>query len=294
MEHTPDGVPGPTGARTPHLSWSSVPSCRDGVLVAAFEGWNDAGDAATTAVGHLVAHLRARTFAVVDPDDFFDFTINRPEVRLTGGARELHWPETTLAVGRGERRDLVLLEGIEPHLRWRTYCSELLAVAEALGVRQVITLGALLAEVPHTRPVPVYGTADDPVRADELGLETSTYEGPTGIVGVLGSLAAAAGFRTASFWAAVPTYASGSRSPKAALALVERVARFLDITVPTVELEIASAAYERQVSALVDEDDDTAAWVARLEEDHDREQGELSNAGTLVEEVERFLRNQDG
>lgn len=294
MEHTPEGVPGPEGARTPHLSWSSVPSCRDGVLIAAFEGWNDAGDAATTAVGHLVRQLRARSFAVLDPDDFFDFTINRPEVRLTGGTRELHWPETTLAVARGDRNDLILLEGIEPHLRWRTFCSELLAAAGALGVRQVITLGALLAEVPHTRPVPVYGTADDPTRADELGLEASSYEGPTGIVGVLGSLAADAGFRTASFWAAVPTYASGSRSPKAALALVERVARFLELPVPTVELEIAAAAYERQVSSLVEEDEDTEEWVARLEEEHDRQQGELSNAGTLVEEVERFLRNQDG
>jgi len=293
MEPTHPGAPGPAGSCPPHVSWITVPPCRHGVLLAAFEGWNDAGDAATTAVGFLARCHRSTPFASVDPDDFFDFTINRPEVRIVADGRRLEWPETRLSIGRADPLDLVLLEGIEPHLRWRTFCEEVLAVASALGVRRVVTLGALLAEVPHTRAVPVYGATEDPALADRLGLEVSTYEGPTGIVGVLGGLAAAAGFETASFWAAVPTYASGVRSPKAALALVDRIGAYLGIRVPTVELEIAAAAYERQVSSLVEEDEETAEWVTRLEEDHDREQGELSAAGALVEEVERFLRSQE-
>lgn len=294
MDRMPAGVPGPVAARTPHITWRSFPDPGEGVLLAAFEGWNDAGDAATTAAGFLARRLRARPFATVDPDDFYDFTISRPEVRIVDDERLLRWPENELSAGRDGSHRLVVLQGTEPHLRWRTFCTEVLAVAEALGIRRVVTLGALLAEVAHTRPVPVYGATDDVDRAAELGLATSSYEGPTGIVGVLGNLAAEAGFETASFWAAVPTYASGARSPKAALALVERVGAYLDLAVPTVELDIASAAYERQISALVEEDDDTVDWVARLEEEHDRESAQPSSAGSLVEEVERFLRDQQG
>jgi proteasome assembly chaperone (PAC2) family protein len=294
MDASRDGVPGPTGERAPHVTWRSVPATEGGVLLAAFEGWNDAADAATTALAHLHRRLGARPFAHVDAEDFYDFTVGRPELHLVGDRRELQWPTNGFSLARSDDVDLVLLAGTEPHLRWRTFCGEVLAVAEALGVRRVITMGALLAEVPHTRAVPVYGATDDPARAGELGLETSTYEGPTGIVGVLGSMAAAAGFGTASFWAAVPSYAAGARSPKAALALVERVAGFCDLRIPTVELEIASAAYERQVGSLVDDDEDTAEWVARLEEEHDLHEDAEPAAGNLVEEVERFLRGQDG
>jgi proteasome assembly chaperone (PAC2) family protein len=278
------------------------------VLVAAFEGWNDAGDASTTAVRWLTDRFDARAFATIDPEEFFDFTSTRPRVEMIDGtSRRIIWPETQLAAAAmsGTAHDLILLVGTEPQLRWPTFCRQVVEIASALDVEMVITLGALLAEVPHSRPTSVIGTAYDPSVVEALGLRRSTYEGPTGIVGVLHDAFQQAGIPSASLWAAVPTYVPGAPSPKAALALVERTATLVGVPVITTDLEIASAAYERQISELVAGDDDTAAYVARLEIEADTDDdpdtevaavdrlGDLSedDAGELVEELEQYLRD---
>ncbi len=278
-----------------HVRWTTRPTLREPVVIAAFEGWNDAGDAATTAARYLVERWDAELVAEVDPEEFYDFTSTRPEVRLDDdGMREIVWPTTEIYAGTvpGADQDVLLIIGTEPQLRWRTYCEQLTAVAQEQGARLCLTLGALLAEVPHTRPTPIVGTAYDPEVVSGLDLQPSQYEGPTGIVGVLHDAWRRAGLRSASLWATVPAYVPGAPSPKAALALIERAASMLQTWVPTTDLEIASASYERQVSELVDADEETATYVASLEERHDVEPGVLPTADSLAEEVERFLREQ--
>jgi proteasome assembly chaperone (PAC2) family protein len=225
------------------LRWSRTPALRSPVVVAAFEGWNDAGDAATTAVRTLVEQWQADPFADIDPEDFFDFTANRPQVRLVDGrSRAVDWPSNQFwsATVPGTQTDVVLLQGTEPGLRWRTFCEQVLAVVRQLDARLVVTLGALLAEVPHTRPVRVIGTAEDDDLIDRLRLHRSTYEGPTGIVGVLHEQCRRRGVPSLSLWGAVPTYVSGPTSPTAALALVRRVGELLSVPVETTELESES------------------------------------------------------
>ncbi len=278
-----------------HVRWTTRPTLRDPVVIAAFEGWNDAGDAATTAARYLVDRWDAEQVADVDPEEFFDFTATRPEVRLDDeGLREIVWPATDIfaATIPTTEQDVLLIIGTEPQLRWRTYCAELTEVAQLHGARLCMTLGALLAEVPHTRPTPIVGTAYEPEVVAGLELQPSRYEGPTGIVGVLHDAWRRAGLRSASLWATVPAYVPGAPSPKAALALVERAAAMLQTWIPTTDLEIASASYERQVSELVDADEETATYVASLEERHDVEPGVLPSVESIAEEVERFLRDQ--
>jgi proteasome assembly chaperone (PAC2) family protein len=261
-------------------------------MIAAFAGWNDAGDAATGAIRYLAEHYDADSIAELDPEDFFDFTATRPHVQMDDdGQRSISWPSTELyMVTLPDDRDVVLVVGTEPHLRWRTFSDELVEVAKELGCRLFVTLGAMVAEVPHSRPVRVVGTVTDPKLQDELDLPPSTYEGPTGIVGVLTTACRDAGVPTASLWAAVPTYVPAAPSPKAALALVEQTARLLGTSLLTTDLEIAAASYERQVSELVAEDDETADYVRTLEDNHDRD---IDQPGqSLVEEVERFLRDR--
>jgi len=265
---------------------------RDPVFIAAFEGWNDAGDAASGAVRYLLDRYDGQEFAHVDPEEFFDFTSARPHVRVDDeGQRGLTWPSTDISVvSLPDDRDAVLIVGVEPHLRWRTFGDEIVELAKELGCSLFVTLGAMVAEVPHSRPVRVVGSVTDKALGERLDLPASTYEGPTGIVGVLTSACVEAGLPTASLWAAVPTYVPAAPSPKAALALVERLAEVLEIWLPTTDLEIASASYERQVSELVAEDDETADYVRNLEDSHDRD---LDQPGrSLVEEVERFLRDR--
>lgn len=274
----------------------SDPELRSPVLICAFEGWNDAGDASSTTLGHLIDRWSAERFADIDPEEFFDFTAMRPTVEIVDGFdRALHWPDNTFYAARlGDAPfDAILMLGTEPQMKWRTFCEQILETARAVGAEMVITLGALLADVPHTRPVQVVGTAYDESTAAKLGLEPSNYEGPTGVVGVLHAAARDEGFTAASLWAAVPAYIPGATSPKAALALVERLTRLLDVSVYTTDLEIASVAYERQVSELVAEDEETVEFVAELEERHD-EESELLDSDDLVEEVEQFLRDQRG
>jgi hypothetical protein len=298
----------PADAR--HLVWSRQPQLHRPVIVAAFEGWNDAGDAASTAVQHLRDRLLLTPFATVDPEDFFDFASTRPTVEIDEQAgRILRWPTVEIcSTPDGATPELVTILGIEPQLRWRTFCNEIIELARVTNAQLVLTLGALLAEVAHTRPTTVFGTSYDDAVALQLGLEPSRYEGPTGIVGVLHNACVEAGIPSASLWAGVPSYVPGATSPKAALALVRRVGDLLGTTVPTTDLEIATAAYERQVSRLVDEDEETTAWVEQLEarydrgdldfydedddEDDDDLVDELVDADSLMEEVEQFLRNQ--
>lgn len=264
-------------------------------MIAAFEGWNDAGDAASTAVRYLIDRWDATLVAEVDPEEFYDFTSTRPQVQLDDdGEREIVWPATEVhaAPVPGGHGDVVFIIGAEPQLRWRTYCEVLTEVARVVGGRLCLTLGALLAEVPHTRPTPVVGTSPGVTALAGLDLQPSTYEGPTGIVGVLQDAWRRAGLRSASLWATVPSYVPGAPSPKAALALVERATAALGTCVATTDLEIAAASYERQVSELVDADEETVTYVASLEERHDAEPGIVSTAESIAEEVERFLRDQ--
>jgi proteasome assembly chaperone (PAC2) family protein len=278
-----------------HVHWAARPELREPALIAAFEGWNDAGDAATTAARYLVDRWDLELVAEVDPEEFYDFTTTRPQVQLDDdGQREIVWPSTEVFAGTipGGDSDVIVIIGTEPQLRWRTYAGALSSIASEHSAKLCITLGALLAEVPHTRPTPVAGTAHHANVIAGLELQPSTYEGPTGIVGVLNQAWHEAGLTTASLWATVPSYVPGAPSPKAALALIERTAAMLETWVATTDLEIASASYERQVSELVDADEETATYVTSLEERHDEEPGVLPSADSIAEEVERFLREQ--
>lgn len=263
------------------------------MVIAAFEGWNDAGDAASCAVKWFGDRWEASPFADIDPEEFYDFTSTRPEVRIEDGHRVVDWPTNQFLAGTlpGSDQDVILLQGVEPQLRWRTFTDLVLDMARDYDASMIVTLGALLAEVPHTRPVGIAGTAYDPAVVERLELDPSRYEGPTGIVGVLHSRCRAAGLSSASLWATVPTYVPGAPSPKATLALVEKMSALLDVGVMTTDLEIASASYERQINELVDDDDETRAYVAALEERHD-EAIENGEPGGLIEEVERFLRER--
>jgi proteasome assembly chaperone (PAC2) family protein len=271
------------------------------VLVAAFRGWNDGAQAATLAAGYLAKTWGAERFAEVDPEDFFDFQATRPHVSLEEGlTRRIDWPETVFYHARpdGHDRDVVLLLGIEPNLRWRTFGDLVVGLANDLDVELMITLGALLADVPHTRPAPVTGSATDEELVERLGLSASRYEGPTGIVGVLHDVCRQRGIASASLWAAVPHYVSLTPSPRGALALCERLGTLIGATVDGDELEEAARSYEEQVSEAVASDEETAAYVEELERRADQleEATDLPSGDALAAELTRFLREreQDG
>jgi proteasome assembly chaperone (PAC2) family protein len=265
------------------------------VLVAAFEGWNDAGDAATTAIEHLQLSWDATPLAEIDPDDYYDFQVTRPTVNLVDGVtRRVEWPTTRLTVCRppGCATDVVLVHGIEPNMRWRRFCQELLEHVERLGVKTVITLGALLADTPHTRPVPVTGTAYDAEAAAKFGLERSRYEGPTGIVGVFQDVCVQAGIPAISIWAAVPHYVSQPPSPKATLALLHRVEEMLDVEVPLGALPSQAEEWERTVTEMADEDEDVRNYVRALEERGDELSLSETSGDAIAAEFERYLRRR--
>ena len=281
-----------------HVRIEERPTLERPVLVAAFRGWNDGAQGASLAVGYLAQAWAADRFAEIDPEEFYDFQVARPHVALEDGVtRRIDWPENTFfhAAVPGGQRDVVLLLGVEPNLRWRTFAGEVVELARQLGVELVVTLGALLADVPHTRPAPVTGSATDPDLVEELGLAASRYEGPTGIVGVLHDACRVAGVPSASLWAAVPHYASLAASPKAALALCRRFADFLDADVDLGELERASETYERQVSEAVAENEETQAYVEGLERRRDAlgDELDLPSGDTLAAELTRFLREHE-
>jgi len=278
------------------LIWHhKIQGLRDPILVAAFEGWNDAGDSSTTAARQLAERLEATPMAEIDPERYFDFSTIRPFVQLDEQRnRSIRWPRNELLVSRlpSAAQDVIFLIGIEPQLQWRRFCRQVLSVAEQLGVRSVISLGSLLADVPHTRPVQIYASSDHPEWISEFDLSPSSYEGPTGIVGVLNNEAARAGLPTASFWAAVPSYVPGAPSPKAALAIIERVCSTIGTSVMLTDLEIESVSYERQINQLLDEDEETAEFVRDLEQEWDSDNLD-GDPELLVAEVEEFLRDVD-
>jgi proteasome assembly chaperone (PAC2) family protein len=274
------------------------PSLRRPVLIAAFRGWNDGAQGASLSTSFLAQSWEARRFADIDPEEFFDFQATRPHVALEDGlTRRIDWPDTVFYHGEipGIDRDAVLALGIEPNLRWRTFAEEIVDLARELGVELVVTLGALLADVPHTRPAPVTGSASDPRLVEELGLASSRYEGPTGIVGVVHDACRRAEVPSASLWAAVPHYASLAASPKAALALCSRLADLLGTEFDLGDLERASSAYEAQVSEAVAADEETEAYVRQLEERRDALGDELDvpSGETLAAELTRFLREHE-
>ena len=273
---------------------SAVPSLRDPVMVAAFEGWNDAGEAASGAVAHLQQIWGAEPFAELDPEAYHDFQVNRPQVTLEDGRRRIVWPTTRLYWARppGAAHDVVLVRGIEPSMRWRTYIDEVLGYATDLDVRTLVTLGALLADVPHTRPIPVTATSEDPELMRRLAVEQSPYEGPTGIVGVLHDAASRAGIAGLSMWAAVPHYVGQAPSPKATLALLRRVEELLDVTVPLGDLPEDARAWEHGVDELAEEDSEIADYVRQLEEAKDTADLPEASGEAIALEFERYLRRR--
>jgi proteasome assembly chaperone (PAC2) family protein len=284
------------------VRWEHRPQLRQPILIAAFEGWSDASEAASMAARYLSESWPVRRFATLDCEEFFDFTATRPQVRLADGGttRRIDWPETLLLAGPipGAGRDVIILRGVEPQLKWRTYCDAVLGIARNLGAQMVLTLGSLLADVPHTRPVPVVGTAYEPSLAARFGLDISRYEGETGIVGVLHDACTRAGLPSVGLWASVPHYVHQVTSPKAALALVERAAGLVGTRLDPVELRSASEVYVRQVNERVEDDEDAVAYVAQLEEAADRQAAEapvegfvLPSADSLAAEAENFLRD---
>ena len=278
------------------IAFTSQPSLHRPALVTAFRGWNDAGEAATAAATFLKESWDAELFARIDPEEFFDFQVTRPMVRLVDGvSRVIEWPACEFHHARVKGRDVVLFVGAEPNVRWRTFATAIVDMARSLEAERVITLGAFLADVAHTRPVPVVGSAGTPEEAERLNLATSRYEGPTGVVGVLHDISIRAGLPSVSFWAAVPHYVPAGVNPKAALALVERVGSFLDLSVDLNELYPATVAWENRVSELVAENGTLTEYVSRLE--GAASEGPplpMVSGESLAAELERFLRERDG
>ena len=273
------------------------PRLVDPVMIAAFEGWNDAGEAASTALEHLELTWDAEPLASIDPEEYYDFQVTRPHVRYADGVtRRIEWQTTRLSVATipGTERHVVLVNGIEPNLRSRSFCAELLGHVERLGVTKVITLGALLTDIPHTRPTSVSGISYDTSSAGELRVEPSTYQGPTGIVGVLQNACVEAGVPAMSFWASVPHYVSQARVPKAAVALLQRVEEVLDVEVPLGALPEQAEEWERTVSEMAEADDEVREYVRQLEEQAEAGDDVLPEADgdAIAADFERYLRRR--
>jgi hypothetical protein len=265
------------------------------VVVAAFEGWNDAGEAASSAVAHLADLVDARPVAALDPEDYYDFQVNRPTIALDEkGVRRLEWPTTRVLAGSlgPEGPDLVLVRGIEPSIRWRTFTDEVVQACRSVDASSVVLLGALLADSPHRRPVPVTGVSSSVPLAERLALEPASYTGPTGIVGVLADALARADLPVVSYWASVPYYVAQPPSPKAALALLRRVEDVLDRHLDTGDLPEEAEAWEAAVDEMVVEDEELAGLVQQLEEHAEREGLENASGDAIAAEVERYLRRR--
>jgi proteasome assembly chaperone (PAC2) family protein len=298
------------------VRWNAQPTLRRPTLVAAFSGWNDAADAASDGVRWLARTVGARVFATLDTEEYLDFQAARPTVELVDGViREIQWPALAFSAGSlpAGGRDLVLLLGVEPNLRWPTFCDDVISVARTTGCELVVTLGALLGDVPHSRPMRCTGSATDEVLAAKLGMQRSRYEGPTGIVGVLHDAARRVGFASASIWAPVPHYVATPPNPKATHALLSRLSTLIGIDLDLSDLEIAASAWERSVDEVVAGDADASSYVERLEARYDEsaettlepddittsdddedwlDEDALPSGESLAEDFERYLREQ--
>ncbi len=287
-------IPGPTSVGDV-IEIQDIPPLDDPVVIAAFEGWNDAADAASSVIDHLMSVWEATVVGAIDPEDFYDFQMNRPVVGTDeAGHRHITWPSTQIAVASppGLDRDVILIRGIEPNMRWRQFCAELLAACDELGAGMVITLGALLADTPHTRPIPVTGIATEPELVDRLRLEQSTYEGPTGIVGVFQDACVRLDIPAVGYWAAVPHYVAQPPCPKATLALVGQIEELLQISIPLGDLPEDSRAWERGVDELSEEDEDIADYVRSLEETRDTTDLPEASGEAIAREFERYLKRR--
>ncbi|GAA4932147.1 filament polymerization regulator ParJ [Streptomonospora halophila] len=273
----------------------SAPELVEPVMVAAFEGWNDAGEAASAVIEHLASTWDADELLALQPDDYYDFQVSRPRATVVDGEhRGISWPATRVSIARpkGARNDVVLVSGPEPNMRWRGFAGDLLSIARELGVRRIVLVGSLLADSPHTRPVPVTGSTSPSALRGSLHLEPTSYEGPTGILGVLHDAFDCAGLEAVSLWAAVPHYVAQPPCPKGTLALLRRVEDVLDLTVPMGDLPEEARAWERGVDELASEDDDIAGYVRSLEEAKDAADLPEATGEAIAREFERYLKRR--
>ncbi|MET9067484.1 PAC2 family protein [Streptosporangium sandarakinum] len=278
------------------IELEGLPKLVDPVLIAAFEGWNDAGEASSGVIAHLENEWKATPLVSFDPEDYYDFQVTRPIVEMGDGlTRSITWPTTRLLVARppGADRDVVLLRGIEPNMRWRTFCQEITEVCRHVGVELAVLLGALLNDSPHTRPVPIVGSASDEDLARAINLELSRYEGPTGVVGVLQHILGASGIPAVSLWASVPHYVAQPPNPKATMALLRRLEDLLDIPMPLGDLAEESRAWEHGVDELASQDSEVAEYVKELEERKDAAELPEASGDAIAAEFERYLRRRD-
>lgn len=265
----------------------------DAVTLVAFGGWNDAGSAASHAAEHLAEVCQTQQAFSLDPDDFYDYQVNRPEVRGVGDERRIAWPTTEIRTGKlPDGRDLIIIQGLEPNFRWRQFCQLLTSALRTAGAGRVYLLGALLADHPHTRPIPVSATSADTDLAEELGLGPSTYEGPTGILGILGEDLAKAEIKTVNLWAAIPHYVSSPPSPKGTLALLNRLEDLLDVSLDLGDLPDLSQAWERGVNELAADDTEVAEYVSSLEQQRDESDLPEASGDAIAAEFERYLRRR--
>jgi hypothetical protein len=274
--------------------FDSLPVLRAPMAVVAFEGWNDAADAASTVVDHLAQAWQARPVTTLDPEDFYDFQVTRPMLTRVDDARTIEWPTTRFVVASppGAERDVVLIRGIEPSMRWRSFCDQILEVCHALEVRRLVLLGALLADVPHTRPLPVSGSGSS-AAAERLRITPTRYEGPVGIVGVLHEACARAELETFSFWVHVPHYANSPPCPKATLGLLHRVEEVLDLPMPILDLPEQAAEWEARVQGAAEQDAELAAYVRELEARAGDPQLHPLTGDEIASEFEKYLRRRD-
>ncbi len=277
--------------------FDGLPILRSPIAIAAFEGWNDAADAASAAIEHLEQVWEAKPVAELDPDDYYDFQVTRPIVSISDeGVRHIDWPTTRMSVASppGSERDIVLIRGIEPNMRWRAFCDDILELCHALDVDRLVLLGALLADVPYARALPVSGTTSGAADLEQLNLSVSRYQGPTGIVGVLHETAAHADVEVLSFWAHVPHYASNPPCPKATLALLHRIEEALDLPVPTADLAEDSAEWEQRVASLAEQDPELAEYISQLDQRTEEEGLRPLSGDEIAREFERYLRRRGG
>ena len=276
-----------------HVRWIDEPALRRPIVIAAFTGWNDAGDAASTSVRHLVETWGATALAEIDPEEFTDFATIRPFVRLAdGGTRQIVWPTVSLWTVDAGDRDLILVLGPEPALQWKLFCKQITGIAQTYKATAIVSLGALLADVPHRRPTQVIGTAADQATIDRFDLRRSQYEGPTGIVGVLGDACHRAGMSSVSLWAAVPAYAAQVASPKASLRLIERMSEILGVEVPTIALAETVEAYEQQIDELITNDPSLSRYIERIENMGDDEDDDDYEFDDDDDEVELLIDDE--